>query len=255
MAFTRLTLPAGAEVVKRPHIQAELVSESSTLVPGKTILMALRLHPEEHWHTYWRTPGESGSATTVKWTVPAGYKVSEIRWPLPQIIDSGGIISYGYSGETLHLVEVSVPANAKPGQNVKLAGDAQWVVCSDGCTMGKATVALSLPVASSAKPTPWAARLQDAEAHRPGPLAGASARRSADQIDLSVPGHPSAKSARFYPYQDLVIEDSPPQAWQSGTLSIKAAKTPKPAARLCGLLVLEEDGKSVGYEINVPIQK
>ena len=52
----------------------------------------------------------------------------------------------------------------------------------------------------------------------------------------------------------LVIEDSPAQTWATGTLTIQAALAAKPALRLAGLLVLEENGKKTGYEINVPIQ-
>ena len=68
-----LALTGSAEVVKGTHLQSELVSQSTTLVPGKTVLMALRLQPEEHWHTYWRSAGEAGAPTTLKWKVPAGY--------------------------------------------------------------------------------------------------------------------------------------------------------------------------------------
>ena len=50
---------AHAAVVKTDHVEAELVAEKTAIEPGKPFTVALRLKMQEHWHTYWRNPGDS----------------------------------------------------------------------------------------------------------------------------------------------------------------------------------------------------
>ena len=40
-----------AEPFQGEEIEVELVSESTNVVPGQTLSLALRLTPTEHWHT------------------------------------------------------------------------------------------------------------------------------------------------------------------------------------------------------------
>jgi thiol:disulfide interchange protein len=159
-------LLSAALAVSAPHVQAELVAEHTTLAPGSN-WVALRLAPEPGWHTYWRDPGDTGLPTTLTWTLPQGFTASEIQWPEPETFRLGEETTYGYSVQTLHLVQVEVPADAA-GRDVTLAARATWLVCADTCIPGKAQLELRLPVRNEpAAPSAWAQAFIDTRSRLP----------------------------------------------------------------------------------------
>src|SRR4029077_15651218 len=121
-----LTPVAHAAPVKTGHVTAELVSDGTALVPASTTTLALRLVIDPGWHTYWRNPGESGLPTTLAWQLPAGYAAGDIVWAAPHALPAGPLVNYGYEGEVLHLVPLTVPSDAKPGTSTTLAARADW---------------------------------------------------------------------------------------------------------------------------------
>lgn len=143
LGFGGTAFAAGA-----PKVQAELLSEASTLAPGPNHV-AVRLSPMPGWHTYWRNPGDAGQATTLAWQLPPGFVAGPIEWPAPTAILSGDVASIGYDKPTLHLVTLDVPATAI-GSAADLKVDAHWLACSDACIPEHATLELQRPVAASA---------------------------------------------------------------------------------------------------------
>ena len=198
---------APAAPVTAPHIEAELVAEHTGWIAGTTNWVALRLKPEEGWHTYWRNPGDSGLPTTLAWTLPEGWKAGEIAWPYPSMHKLGDLTNYGYDAQTLHLVPVDVPAGIEGEHTVKAL--AKWLVCADICIPGQAELALTLPVAEIATADPvWSPRFLDARARlpQPEPLAGTFAvvegevRLQVDAVELA-----GAAGVEFYPYADNLV--------------------------------------------------
>src|SRR5437868_13640521 len=120
-----------AAPVKTPHVEAELISKNAALVPGQSATVALRLQIENGWHTYWRNPGDSGLPTTLDWKLPPGFRAGAIEWPAPKALPVGPLVNYGYDGTVLHLVNLDVPADLKPGSTVDLAARADWLVCKE----------------------------------------------------------------------------------------------------------------------------
>lgn len=133
-----------------PYSDAELVSESTAIVPGSTFTVALRLAMEEHWHSYWKNPGDSGQETYIEWDLPDGFTAGDIQWPYPERIDAGPLSSYGYSDEVFLLTDITAPADLEVGSVVRLAGAADWLVCAEICLLANADVELTLPVAGEA---------------------------------------------------------------------------------------------------------
>src|ERR1700675_5207329 len=72
--------PLSGSVVATDNVKAHLVSEVSAVAPGQSFWVALELSIRDGWHTYWRNPGDSGQATTLKWQLPAGFTAGDIRW-------------------------------------------------------------------------------------------------------------------------------------------------------------------------------
>ncbi len=115
--------------------------------------MALRQQIERGWHTYWRNPGDAGEATQIKWTLPAGWRAGDIQWPAPQRLPNPPLMDYGYEGEVLLPVALSVPKDARPGSVAHLKADVAMLVCKTICVPADATLTLDLTVAKGAPAT------------------------------------------------------------------------------------------------------
>jgi thiol:disulfide interchange protein DsbD len=137
----------GKELVK-----AELLADTSAIVPGKPFTVGLLLRMAPHWHTYWAFSGDAGLPTELKWKLPSGWKVGDIQWPIPlKTIDPGDIETYGYENEVLLMQEITPPQKLDDS-TVKLSAEANWLVCEKICIPGSATPQLELPVSTASQP-------------------------------------------------------------------------------------------------------
>ena len=75
---------AGPGPQRTDRIEAELVPMSAWAAPGSTAVVAIKQTIKPGWHTYWRNPGDSGGATTLSWSLPAGVEAGDIVWPVPE---------------------------------------------------------------------------------------------------------------------------------------------------------------------------
>jgi len=129
--------------VTQPHVVAELIPEKTTIEPGTPFDIALHLHADPGWHTYWINPGDAGLATTIKWTLPPGFTAGPIQWPTPEKHEMGGIMTYGYAGDVYLLTTITPPKSDLP-QHFDIKAKASWLVCEEECIPGKADLTLSL---------------------------------------------------------------------------------------------------------------
>ena len=137
----------GKELVK-----AELLADTSAIVPGKPFTIGLLLRMAPRWHTYWAFSGDAGLPTELKWKLPSGWNAGEIQWPIPlKTIDPGDIETYGYENEVLLMQEITPPQKLD-NSTVKLSAEANWLVCEKICIPGSATLQLELPVSATSQP-------------------------------------------------------------------------------------------------------
>ncbi len=201
--------------VKGPHradyLQIELVSDRDAVRAGETILLGLRLAHDPGWHTYWRNPGDSGLPTQFEPTLPDGFQVGDIVWPVPERLAVGPLANYGFEGETLLIRPVAVPAQWQGASPLGITVDAQWLVCREICIPGEARLALELPVVvDPAAPLPASARhgeFQRALAAAPDPARAVTvaARRSGDSLVVALPPGSDQPSAEFFPFFEGVV--------------------------------------------------
>lgn len=250
---------ARAEIVRTPHVEAELVSGSAAGTPGGTVHIALRQKIKPGWHTYWRNPGDSGEPTRLTWTLPEGWSAGEIIWPRPERQPIGPLVNYGYSGDVLLPVAVRVPASARAGQTVRLTAKADWLVCEEICVPEEATLSLDLLVsAGPAAPHPEhgeSVKAALAAAPKPGLLTG-SAALEGGRLKLTVLGGPvrgrQVGQAYFFPYDGALIDHAQPQAIERGPGGLTLALAPGYAAQgrslsgpVRGVLSLGDDAYEV----------
>jgi thiol:disulfide interchange protein/DsbC/DsbD-like thiol-disulfide interchange protein len=137
----------------RELVRAELIADTTAVVPGKPFTIGLLLHMVSGWHTYWKFPGDAGIPTELKLNLPPGWKAGELQWPIPLKLDEPGDIRiYGYHDEVLLMQQIT-PAASTSGPDVHITGDASWLVCEQICIPGSSQVKLDLPVGTQAEPT------------------------------------------------------------------------------------------------------
>ncbi len=254
LAAPLLALAAPPEAATE-HVQARLVSSQATVAPGQRFTVALEQNIKPHWHTYWLNPGDSGQATTIAWT---GAQAGAIQWPTPSIQAIGPIVNYGYEGRAALLVELTVPADAKPGSRFKPAAAVKWLVCKDVCIPEDVSLGLDLPVAAEAKAGVDAAQIEEWRGTIPKPATFAVQLKAAPQgVRLSGP---TAGVTKAYFFADTwgAVAHSAPQALKaegSGwALDIPAGDEPVAAGKpLSGVVVLTTATGEQAWAVSVPM--
>ena len=129
--------------VTQPHVTAELIPETTTVQAGQPFDVALHLHSDPGWHTYWINPGDAGLATKITWTLPPGFTAGPIQWPTPEKHAMGPLMTYGYAGDVYLLTTITPPKTDLP-QHFDVKAHAEWLVCEEECIPGKADLTLPL---------------------------------------------------------------------------------------------------------------
>ncbi len=171
--------PAPASRDKQPHpLRASLLAESGTVQPGGTVWLAVVLEMDPGWHTYWPGENDTGAPIKLKWTLPAGWRVGEVRWPAPdRSVSDGDLLDYVLEGRRVLLVPVTAPAGAKVGDGASAGLDIRWLVCKSACIPGGADLSAAFTIShESPAPSPNGAIFAEARARVPRPLAEAGDR-------------------------------------------------------------------------------
>jgi thiol:disulfide interchange protein/DsbC/DsbD-like thiol-disulfide interchange protein len=207
VAAVLLAIGARPDLCFAAHTKVTLLADTRAVVPGSHFQIGVRLEMDPGWHTYWMNPGEAGLATEIKWSLPRGITAGEPEWPLPQKhIETGDVLTYGYSGETLLLVPMTAASNVAPGTILKLSADVSWLECASTCVPGDAQVSLSLPVAHGPAQKDHQELFDHYRSRVPGPLTdtaglAVSVRAASGVVtigvDLETPPRPG--SVDFYP--------------------------------------------------------
>ena len=252
-----------AEPSKIPHGTVELIPATSSIQPGTPFQVGLLFHLEPGWHIYWKNPGDSGQRPRLKWELPQGFTAGEIEFPTPKRLPVGPLLDYGYEGTVLLPVTVNAGGDAPLGPPEKIEANLRVLVCRETCMPGKADLSLSLPVRKEEPKMIAANRELFAQANESKPNAlpagwTVSASQSSSSIVLTVAGGPRTENVSFIPAHPNQIQNSAPQHVTLGTKSVGLAlKRPDDSAEsvssLEGLLLTEEAGKPVAYEIAAPV--
>lgn len=134
-----------SERVETGQATSTLIAEGA-FVPGQTTWVALDQELAEHWHVYWKNPGDSGLPLVMAWALPEGYVAGDIEYPTPKRIPVGPLVNFGYEGNPVFLIPLSTPDTARPGDSVTISVQASWLICEDICIPEEAGFTLSLPV-------------------------------------------------------------------------------------------------------------
>lgn len=234
-----------------PHSEGSLVPTVRQAAPGQPFMVGIRIKLEEHWHCYWRNPGDSGLATEVVWDLPSGWQVSPMQWARPKEILWGGFRIYGYEGEAWKFVTLVPPADAKPGSAAEIRADMRWLVCKETCIPARQSVSYRVPIGDAAvvhEANEELVRTWYREVPTPDRSWSFSARRVGNniQIRIGIPNQGQLPGGtRFLPDRGEVINHSVDQrversgdGWLLTVPISEFAYTPPTRAR--GLLMAPE---------------
>ena len=269
-----VVMSIAGEASGQPLVAAEVMADHDAVAPGQTFTLGVRLTMRPGWHIYWRNPGDSGQATSIKVSTDdvEGLEVDDIRWPLPHRFElDGGLANLGYDGTVILSRQITLPDDLGEAEQITLTIDASWLVCEASCIPGSEKLTLSLPIA--AKPAPANADIFAAHEatlpRTPDALSDRVSVRSRGGIDaadnagawhitLDWQGAAPAEVAWFPAGDDALMLDEPSVRTEAQTTTIQ-----QPASKLAGLVPAadtlwmlvtwrEPDGTRRGVEVPVP---
>ncbi len=246
-----------------PKVTARLIAEQATAKPGGTVTVAVEQSIASGWHTYWINPGDVGQATSMDWTLPAGWTAGAFEWPTPKRLPVGPFMDFGYEGKATLLANLTVPADAKVGGSVTLKGQAHFLVCKEICIPQDTGLSIPMKIGDGAADPAVAKDFADARAALPvtSPWKLTYAA-SGPNLSLYVEAPALAAAhpvdAVFFPLKSGLIKGTAPQAMAFAkdglVLKLTAADKAIISGNLSGVLVMTSSDKSVqALTVDAPV--
>jgi thiol:disulfide interchange protein/DsbC/DsbD-like thiol-disulfide interchange protein len=255
------------------HTHVQLLLSAETPKPGDTIWAGVDMKMDAGWHTYWKNPGDSGIATTIKWDLPPGVTPGEIQWPLPEKLPPAEVTTYGYENEVMLLVPLTLATNLAPGPLV-LKADVSWLECMEQCVPGSVSLEAALTIGSETKSSADTAMIESWKSNLPKALNGSDwnihawweGPSNADMRSLMIAGDfqgplfgklPSKFD--FFPDANDNFEIQAAIENVSGTKALFCFRKPVKKfsgdwpKEISGVLVLEGGVKRIGIEVKLPV--
>ena len=226
-------------------IQPELVVDGAPRA-GKAVDFAILMRTRPGWHGYWLNPGDAGLPMEVQWTLPAGWSVERLRYPVPTRLLVSGIVNYVYEKDYAVLTRLTAPAGASGEQTI--AARMRWLACTETiCVPEEGSVSLPLTVgakvAGDARFDGWRKAL-------PRPLTSPARFAFADgklRIAIPLPATMAIGDPYLFPATEGVVDYAKPQRIsRSGDWVVaELATSGPPGERFAGLLAI---GAGEGFE-------
>jgi DsbC/DsbD-like thiol-disulfide interchange protein len=114
---------------------------------GAVLLGGVAFHLKPGWHTYWRTPGDSGVPPRFDFSKSDNVEAVTVLWPAPTKFDDGaGGNSLGYHDQVVLPLRIVAKNTEKP---VTLRADVNYAVCEKLCIPVQANLELAFKSVAS----------------------------------------------------------------------------------------------------------
>jgi len=114
---------------------------------GAVLLGGVAIQLQQGWHTYWRTPGDSGVPPRFDFSKSDNIEAVTVLWPAPRKFDDGaGGTSLGYLKQVVLPLRIVAKNADKP---VTLRASINYAVCETLCIPVDATVELAFASVAS----------------------------------------------------------------------------------------------------------
>ena len=122
--------------VSTGHADVSIV-KSSEIQNDNELIIGIKMDMQDHWHTYWKNPGDSGGPMKITWAMPEGFQASEILWPPPTLIPYPPLMTYGYEDFVIFPIKIKLPENTTSGS---FSADIDFLICDDICVPERAFI-------------------------------------------------------------------------------------------------------------------
>jgi thiol:disulfide interchange protein DsbD len=228
---------------------------------GVTLGLHIVLAPG--WYLYWLNPGDAGLAPEVSWELPPGFGAGPLRFPAPQKIVHGDIVTYGFFDETLILCDIRRPEIPTAAERPRVGAGLSWMACRESCITGKAAaqVSFSGPVAGlvrQAQPVFSRFAAQYPRTAAPAGLPSLEARLFKTpgkwSLVIALSGPAAARVSDFFPYpvEDFVIDHHGiALSGDKITVPLEPSSVGAALGSLGGLLIVDR----TAFEVSVPVKE
>ena len=262
-----------ALTARAAHTHVQLLVSADVAKPGDTIWAGVDLKMDAGWHTYWKNPGDSGIATTIKWDLPPGVSAGEVRWPLPEKLPPTEVTTYGYENEVMLLVPLTLATNLNAGPIV-LKADVSWLECEQQCVPGSTNIEVALTIGSETKSSADTAMIESWKSNLPKTLNGSDwnihawweGPANTDMRSLMIAGDFQGPLFGQLPNKFDIFPDANDNfEIQAAIENVSGTKAlfcfRKPVKKfsgdwpkeISGVLVLEGGVKRIGIEVKLPV--
>lgn len=208
--------PAIARENQTRLVDINLIAERITIEAGETLWIGIEQNIAPGWHTYWRNPGDSGTAPAIKWNLPKGFKIGELQWPTPKKLPYGPLLNYGYEENVVLLQSITAPADFTDAP-ITIEADIELLVCKEECIPEYGTYSLSLNAAD--RPSQSSNTLIEKARSKIPTIVTWAAQYSENQGDflISLPkeatqhiNQASPESVTFFPIDWGIVDNTAP---------------------------------------------
>jgi thiol:disulfide interchange protein DsbD len=215
------------------------------------------------WYLYWLNPGDAGLAPVVRWQFPTGFEAGRLRFPTPQKIVHGDIVTYGFMDETLILCDIRRPAITSGVDRQIITAVLDWMACKESCITGETAVHVNPSGLSSVDVQKSKSIFSRYSARYPKPVRSAELTTNEARlikppgrwtVEVALAGREAARVSDFYPYplEDFVIDHR--RITINGgklTIPIESSNPSATLSQISGLLIINGSG----FEISIPVKE
>jgi DsbC/DsbD-like thiol-disulfide interchange protein len=183
--------------VKDSHSAVRLLAGSRS---GAVLLGGIAIQLQPGWHTYWRTPGDSGVPPRFDFSKSENIEALTILWPAPtKFADGAGGVSLGYQKQVVLPLRIVAKNADKP---VTLRADINYAVCEKLCIPVEASTELAFTSVASTEDSTLSAALdavpKPATIGDPSPLTIRDVKRDGNTGVLVDVAAPDAKEVSLF---------------------------------------------------------
>lgn len=125
-------------------VSVKVMTATDEINESQALDVLVKFTMRNGWHIFAEKPGDIGRPTRVKWTLPEGYRLENVRWSMPKKFKKGKILQYGY--DTTAYYSATIVPTDRPENVQDLEVEIDWLACREECVPEKMVRTLSLAV-------------------------------------------------------------------------------------------------------------
>ena len=131
-----------------PTFTAKMMAAHESIAPGTQTELLIEISISKPWHIYDPIILDTGFATDIKFDVPAGVVIGDVRFPAPHLGSGAGLEYLEHSGTIRCVAPLSLAEGAATGQSIEINADVSGLACVEMCLPVNTSASLRIPVTS-----------------------------------------------------------------------------------------------------------